>query len=132
MPNQLSGRMIRLRQILVVLALSLTLVISSASAQAPTRLVAVGDIHGDFDAFVGILQQAGLIDSKLHWSGKNATLVQTGDMLDRGPKSREVMDLLMSLETEAQLSGGHVVALDRKSTRLNSSHIQKSRMPSSA
>ena len=27
---------------------------------------------------------------------------------------------------------GHLTALDRKSTRLNSSHIQKSRMPSSA
>ena len=32
----------------------------------------------------------------------------------------------------ASASGGDVVPLDRKSTRLNSSHIQKSRMPSSA
>ena len=32
----------------------------------------------------------------------------------------------------AKVRREHVEALDRKSTRLNSSHIQKSRMPSSA
>ena len=31
-----------------------------------------------------------------------------------------------------QIGRGEFVAIDRKSTRLNSSHIQKSRMPSSA
>ena len=37
-------------------------------------------------------------------------------------------------ETGLQLdiNGGATIKLDRKSTRLNSSHIQKSRMPSSA
>ena len=34
--------------------------------------------------------------------------------------------------TVAATWGGHEGSLDRKSTRLNSSHIQKSRMPSSA
>ena len=33
---------------------------------------------------------------------------------------------------EIQATGGDAIAVDRKSTRLNSSHIQKSRMPSSA
>ena len=33
---------------------------------------------------------------------------------------------------DAHANGAIVAALDRKSTRLNSSHIQKSRMPSSA
>jgi hypothetical protein len=37
--------------------------------------------------------------------------VQLGDLLDRGPKEREVMDLLISLEREAQKAGGHVVVL---------------------
>ena len=32
----------------------------------------------------------------------------------------------------ADLAAGHSLVADRKSTRLNSSHIQKSRMPSSA
>ena len=33
---------------------------------------------------------------------------------------------------EQEIEAGHMLARDRKSTRLNSSHIQKSRMPSSA
>jgi hypothetical protein len=37
--------------------------------------------------------------------------VQTGDLIDRGPKGRQVMDLLMSLEKEATNAGGHVVVL---------------------
>ena len=34
--------------------------------------------------------------------------------------------------TDARIAGGLLIFGDRKSTRLNSSHIQKSRMPSSA
>src|SRR6266508_4386771 len=70
----------------------------SQSFGQSSRVVAIGDIHGDFDAFVGILQRTGLVDPSNRWSGGNATLVQTGDFLDRGPKARAVMDLLMSLQ----------------------------------
>ena len=38
----------------------------------------------------------------------------------------------LRLETEAEMERLRDVMQDRKSTRLNSSHIQKSRMPSSA
>src|SRR6266852_2426979 len=78
---------------------------------APESVVAIGDVHGDFDDFVSILQHAGLIDAQHHWTGGKATLVQVGDLLDRGPKPREVMDLLMSLEKEAAKAGGRVVGL---------------------
>ncbi len=111
MPNLLTGRVIRLRQILVVLTLSLALLGAPALAQSSGRLVAVGDVHGDYDALVAILQQAGLIDEHLHWIGRGATLVQTGDFLDRGAKCRDVLDLLMALEVEAPLKGGRVVTL---------------------
>jgi hypothetical protein len=73
--------------------------------------VAIGDIHGDFDAFVGILQRARLIDAKNRWSGGNAILVQTGDFLDRGAKGRAVMDLLMALQSDARRQGGRVIVL---------------------
>jgi Calcineurin-like phosphoesterase len=83
-----------------------------ALPQGPTqRLVAIGDIHGDLDAFVGILQRAQLIDPIKRWSGGHATLVQTGDFLDRGPKARGVMDLLMSLQKDAARQGGRVIVL---------------------
>ena len=73
--------------------------------------MAVGDIHGDYEAFVSILREAKLIDSRRRWKGGKATLVQTGDFLDRGPKSREVMDLLMALEKQARKKGGQVIVL---------------------
>ena len=75
------------------------------------RVVAVGDIHGDQDAFVRVLRDAGLVDAKLKWTGGKTHLVQTGDRVDRGPDSRKVMDLLQRLEKEAKKAGGLVHAL---------------------
>src|SRR6478672_1717349 len=75
------------------------------------RVVAVGDVHGDFDAFVTILRSAGIIDAKNRWTGGASHLVQIGDVLDRGADSRKAMDLLMSLEKQASKAGGRVHAL---------------------
>src|SRR5256885_1640875 len=75
------------------------------------RVVAVGDIHGDADQLVAVLRSASLIDDKGAWSGGKAHLVQTGDILDRGPDSRRAMDILMRLEIEATKAGGAVHAL---------------------
>jgi Calcineurin-like phosphoesterase len=84
---------------------------SKAPAERTSAVVAIGDVHGDFDAFVAILQHVGLIDKQNHWAGGKATFVQVGDLLDRGPKPRDVMDLMMSLEKEAPQAGGRVVGL---------------------
>jgi len=72
------------------------------------RIVAVSDIHGAYDALVTTLQEADVIDKKLAWSGGKTHFVITGDLLDRGPDSRRVMDLIMRLEHEAPLAGGRV------------------------
>ena len=72
------------------------------------RVVAVGDVHGAYDALVDTLQAAGVIDAELAWTGGRTHLVSTGDLLDRGPESRRVMDLMMRLETESRLAGGRV------------------------
>jgi len=80
-------------------------------ADPSESLVAIGDVHGDFDDFVAILQRIGLIDKQNHWKGGKTTFVQVGDLLDRGPKPREVMDLMMALEKEAGQAGGRVVSL---------------------
>ncbi len=93
-----------------VLVLALLLATAAAAAE-PQRIVAVGDVHGDFDALVGILRAAGVLDENLQWTGGKTILVQTGDILDRGSRSRSVMDLLMMLEKQAPKSGGRVVAL---------------------
>ena len=72
------------------------------------RIVAMGDIHGDYDRLVDLLHTANLIDRQNAWSGGAAHLVLDGDMLDRGPASRKVMDLVMALEEQASKSGGAV------------------------
>ena len=74
-------------------------------------LIAIGDVHGDFDDFCAILRKVGLIDEQHRWTGGKTVFVQTGDLIDRGPKPREVMDLVMSLQEQASNSGGQVVAL---------------------
>ncbi len=75
------------------------------------RVVAVGDVHGAYDALVATLQNAGVIDDDTAWSGGNTHLVSTGDLLDRGSESRRVMNLLMRLEREALQAGGRVHVL---------------------
>jgi hypothetical protein len=75
------------------------------------RIVAVGDVHGDYDQLVAVLRSAGLIDEPGNWSGGKTHLVQNGDVLDRGPDSRKAMDLLMRLEKQAAEAGGYVHAL---------------------
>ena len=75
------------------------------------RIVAVGDVHGDYDQFFALLQAAGLVDASANWTGGNTHLVQTGDVPDRGPDSRKVMDLLMKLEKQSRKTKGFVHAL---------------------
>ena len=75
---------------------------------AVKRIVAVSDIHGAYDTMVATFQESGVIDDSLAWNGAETHLVITGDLLDRGPESRRVVDLIMRLEREAALAGGQV------------------------
>ena len=72
------------------------------------RIVAIGDVHGAYDALISTLQYADVIDGDLAWIGGSTHLVFTGDLLDRGPKSRLVMDLIIRLEQAAPVAGGKV------------------------
>jgi len=93
-------------------ALAIVAVFTMASAAAAgERIVAIGDIHGNYDGFVSILQRAGLVDGEAHWIGGDTTFVQTGDIFDRGIEVFEVLDLLMRLEQEAEAAGGQVIVL---------------------
>jgi hypothetical protein len=80
-------------------------------ATKPEHVVAIGDIHGDFDAFLGLLTHVGLIDGERRWNGRDITLVQTGDYMDRGPKVRPLLDFLMTLEAQAAAGGGRAIVL---------------------
>lgn len=84
------------------------------------QIVAIADVHGAFDAMVETLQRAEVIDDSLAWKGETTHLVIVGDILDRGPKSRAAMDLLMRLEGEALAAGGavHVVIGNHESMNM--------------
>jgi hypothetical protein len=80
-----------------------------ASHEQP--VYAVGDVHGDLDAFVRILRGLHLIDGSGAWSGGRKTILLLGDLNDRGPDSFSVMNLAMDLEVQARAIGGSVFPL---------------------
>ncbi len=108
-----ADRRARLRRVAgaAVVALLATGTPPAAAQPDSRRVVAIGDIHGAGDRLRALLQETGLIDRERGWSGGAATLVQIGDITDRGPQVREIMDLLMRLEDEARDDGGEVRVL---------------------
>lgn len=85
---------------------------AAPAAVSTSRIVAIGDVHGTVDRLTAILRTSGLIDETGAWiAGNRATLVQTGDITDRGDSVRAVMDLLMRLEVDAAAEGGRVHVL---------------------
>lgn len=84
---------------------------------AVTKLFGLGDIHGDYRRMLRVLAAAKLIASapanpaKIAWTGGGATLVVTGDMIDKGPRPVDVLLSLMALQTDARRSGGEVILL---------------------
>lgn len=116
MPRPTARRVSIAFAIAVVVAVSArvasqTDVSSVCRIQTSERVVAVADVHGAYDRFVAILRAAGLVDGRARWVGGRSILVQTGDVLDRGPASRRVLDLLRQLERDAARAGGQVFAL---------------------
>jgi hypothetical protein len=92
-------------------ASAVVIALVAANAVAAPRLVAIGDVHGDLPGLRSILKEAGLADDNGAWTGGDAVLVQTGDLIDRGPSTRGVLDFVMALEKGAAKSGGSVVVL---------------------
>jgi hypothetical protein len=72
------------------------------------RIVALGDVHGRYGQLTSILQGTGLVDEQLRWTGEKDHLVLCGDLVDRGPDDREVMDMVRRLQGEAEAAGGRV------------------------
>ncbi len=75
------------------------------------RIVAIGDIHGDYDHYMETLQAAGLVNSRGKWTGGETHLVQVGDIPDRGPDTLKIIEHLQKLAREAQKKGGRVHSL---------------------
>jgi hypothetical protein len=75
------------------------------------RIVAVGDLHGDYDNYLATLRAAGIVDRKGKWAGGAAHLVQTGDIPDRGPDTLKIIEHITRLDKQARRKGGRVHSL---------------------
>jgi hypothetical protein len=73
----------------------------------------IGDVHGDVDRLRGVLFAAKLIQSRDAnlggWLGGKAVLVVTGDMIDKGTTSLDVIRVLTDLQVGARGNGGRVI-----------------------
>lgn len=75
------------------------------------RIVAIGDIHGDYDNYMATLQAAGLVDRKGKWAAGETHFVQVGDIPDRGPDTLKIIDHISQLAKQAKRKGGRVHSL---------------------
>src|SRR2546425_912937 len=80
-------------------------------------LFVVGDAHGDNDRLTKALKGAGIITGKtadpadVKWAAGRAVVVFTGDLIDKGKHSLDVITLVRSLRSAATAKGGQVVVL---------------------
>ncbi|THH09178.1 hypothetical protein EW146_g8759 [Bondarzewia mesenterica] len=75
-----------------------------------SRIVAVGDLHGDIENAQKVLQLAGVVDSAGAWSGDVDVFVQTGDIIDRGDDTIKLFMWMEDLRVQAEQAGGRVLS----------------------
>lgn len=71
-----------------------------------TRTIVVGDIHGCYDELMALLEKVELRDQD--------RVVSVGDLITKGPKNREVLQLFMTDARFSTVIGNHDLALRRR------------------
>ena len=77
----------------------------SSESKIIGRTIVVGDIHGCFDELTLLFDRVGLLP--------NDKVVAVGDLVTKGPKNKEVLDLFMTDSRLFSVLGNHDVALLR-------------------
>jgi len=75
------------------------------------RIVAIGDLHGDYASYRKSLEGAGIINARGQWIGGQTHLVQLGDIPDRGDDTLKIIAHLKKLVAQARAKGGWVHTL---------------------
>src|SRR5688572_31950706 len=75
-------------------------------AQSERRTIVVGDIHGCYDELIELVDKVKL--------KKTDRVVSVGDLITKGPKNREVLELFMSDKRFTAVIGNHDLALRRR------------------
>eukprot|EP01060_Flectonema_neradi_P014888 TRINITY_DN21570_c0_g1_i1.p1 TRINITY_DN21570_c0_g1~~TRINITY_DN21570_c0_g1_i1.p1 ORF type:complete len:279 (+),score=29.97 TRINITY_DN21570_c0_g1_i1:85-921(+) len=91
-----------------------------------SQLIGIGDLHGDYDKAIAVLRLAGVIPSENEhtWTGGDTTIVQLGDVYDRGPEGTKILRLLRKLKTEAKTHGGDVITIMGNHELMNLQGVQ--------
>lgn len=71
-------------------------------------LIAVSDVHGQYNLLIKLLQKHKVIDKHFNWIFDKGHLVILGDVFNRGPKVTEILWLIFRLEQQANEKGGMV------------------------
>ena len=102
--------MIRRTAVLVLLLLTFlpTTGIARDTWNNVERIIAIGDLHGDYEQYVRVMTMSGLMDARGNWRGGKTHLVQLGDIPDRGPDSLKIIESIRSLQKQARRAGGFV------------------------
>lgn len=74
----------------------------------PTKLIAISDIEGNYNAFYSFLLNNKVIDENYNWTYGNGHLVLNGDFFDRGENVNQVLWLIYMLEEKAKKQHGKV------------------------
>ncbi|MCP4922795.1 MAG: calcineurin [bacterium] len=69
------------------------------------KIIALGDLHGDYENTITLLKLSGVIDESLRWIAKDTIVIQVGDILDRGSEEKKLLDFLWSLRDQAKGQG---------------------------
>ena len=74
------------------------------------QIIVIGDLHGNKNALLRILQNEQLLDTNNNWiPNNNKMIIQVGDVVDRGPESLETLLLLKKIQQQAKK--GQVIRL---------------------
>ena len=71
-----------------------------------SRTIVVGDVHGCYDELMALMEKVNL--------GEKDRVVSVGDLITKGPKSKEVLELFMTDPRFTTVIGNHDLALRRK------------------
>lgn len=75
---------------------------------APEKILAISDPHGNLNCFLSVLKANGVINDNLEWAfGKNHLLIN-GDIFDRGDDVLPIFWLTYKIQEEARKAGGAV------------------------
>ena len=73
-----------------------------------SKIMAIGDIHGQYSRMILMLKKSGIIDENLQWKWGDGHLVFIGDIFDRGNEVTECLWFIYTLEKQAERHNGKV------------------------